>query len=159
MTAASADLTRLASDLRLAGLSATAAAGAVVSATAQQVQALAQQKAPFKTGRLRESITVSQPAPNRAVIGPTVEYGAYQEFGTASRGEFGGSPYVILPKRAPRLVFTIDGKRIHAKKVVHPGVRARPYMRPALVEALGTAARTLAEDGQLLITVGPKAVA
>lgn len=40
--------------------------------------------------------------------------------------EFGG---IIVPRRAPYLVFKVNGKTVRTKRVVMP---ARPYLRPAV---------------------------
>ena len=158
MTAASADLTALARDLSAASrMGIQAAAARVVGETAQRVQAIAQAKAPFRTGKLRTSIGIRQDSPFQAQIGPSVVYGPYQEFGTGSRGEFGGAPYEIRPKKPNGLlVFQVDGRTVFARKVTHPGVPPHPYMRPAAVEALGPAAGELAAAGALLITRGQR---
>jgi hypothetical protein len=48
-------------------------------------------------------------------------YAVYVEHNTGKYGP-GGRPYVILPKRPNgRLVFYIDGRKIVARKVMHPG--------------------------------------
>jgi len=157
--AASADLSALAADLAAAGQGIEKAAELVVASTAQKVQALAIAKAPRLTGKLAASITIRWEGKTTAIIGPQVKYGEYQEFGTASRGEFGGQPYVIRPKTAGGvLAFKINGRTIITKQVTHPGVKAQPFMRPALQEALGPMAERLAQTGALLITRGPKAV-
>lgn len=58
---------------------ALAAAGEIVSSDAKA-------NAPVKTGRLRQSI-VSIVEGNEAIIGPTVNYGTYVEFGTGAKGD------------------------------------------------------------------------
>jgi phage gpG-like protein len=112
--------------------------------------------APVKTGRLRETITAHKTGPLTAVIGPQVPYGAYQEFGTATRGEFGGSVYEIRPKRPGGwLRFEVDGKVVFAKVVHHPGIAPRPYMRPALERIITPFGQSLAELGGTFIVYGP----
>jgi len=158
MTAASADLRQLAQDLRAAtGTPLDMAAAEVVRRAAVRVQASAMQFAPVATGALKNSITIRFDTPTSATIGPGVEYGPYQEFGTGSRGEFPGAPYEIRPKNASALSFTVDGKRVVTQKVVHPGVRAKRYMRRAVKEALEPLTADLAATGALLITKGPNA--
>ena len=155
MTAASADLRSLAADLAYASNEGIQkAAGQVIHDTAIRVQASAQAFAPVRTGRLRDSISVTFTSITSATIGPGVPYGVYQEFGTASQGEFGGAPYVIKPRYANRLVFKVDGKWVSAKQVVHPGVKPQAYMRKGLKEALGPAVEELQDQGALLITQG-----
>lgn len=120
-----------------------------------KIEALAKAKAPFKTGALKSSIT-HQASQESLTISADVPYSAYQEFGTASRGEFGGSPYDITPKKGKYLVFYVNGKKVVTKKVRHPGVPAHPYLRPAVTEAFGELFDKLAERGQAMILKGPK---
>jgi HK97 gp10 family phage protein len=155
MTAASADLRSLAANLAHAsGEGIQKAAAEVIRDTAEKVQNFAVELAPKKTGALSRSIMITYVSPLEAHIGPTLFYGVFQEFGTASRGEFGGAPYKIRPKRAERLTFQIDGTWISTKEVTHPGIPPHPYMRPALEQAIGPAAGELARKGALLITKG-----
>lgn len=157
MSAASADLTALASDLRQAGDDATKMAHQLLAETAGTVQSLAAAKAPRKKGTLSNSISVRWEGDLTAVIGPTVPYGVFQEFGTGERGEFPGDAYEIRPRKASVLRFTVGGRTVYAKVVHHPGVAPHPFMRPAAQEALGPLAEKLAEQGALSITKGPKA--
>lgn len=155
MDAATADLRQLSANLAAAsGGNFTATAAQLVRNAAVAVQQDAQSRAPRRTGTLASSIAIAFTGPLTAIIGPKVAYGAFQEFGTASRGEFHGSPYVILPKRGRYLVFEVKGQKVFAKKVVHPGIPHHPYMRPAVAnqlqimgEALGSQAATLVIAG------------
>lgn len=157
MAAASADLRALADDLAFAaGVGPEKAAERLIAQTALQVQALAQGKAPRNTGKLSASIHVTWISKTDVIIGPSVPYGVYQEFGTASRGEFPGQAYEIRPKAKPYLVFQVQGRTVVARKVIHPGVKAKPFMRPAVMEALEPFTDRLAAAGQLLITKGPR---
>ena len=115
---------------------------------------LAAEKAPVDTGALKQSIsyTVNE---DRLVIEVKAKYGMFQEFGTASRGEFGGQPYKIKPKNGKYLVFKVKGKTVFAKEVIHPGVKAQPFLRPAVTESLGPLFDKLAERGQASILKGP----
>lgn len=158
MSAASADLRSLAADLAYAsGEGIARAAAETVRSYAGAIQQLARQYAPVSTGRLRDSIIVTFTSATQAVIGPTVDYGAYQEFGTGSRGEFPGGPYVIRPRNARALAFKVDGHLVVTKEVHHPGVPPVAYMRRATVAALDPMAAELAERGALLVTLGPRA--
>lgn len=157
MTAASADLRELASDLAYAsGTGIEKAAIDLITDVAMKVQQFAAAAAPRDTGKLSASIAITWVDRLTAVIGPTVFYGVYQEFGTGSRGEFPGHIYEIRPKSKPYLVFKVNGKTVVARVVHHPGVRAKPYMRPAAQQALQPFAGQLADRGQLLITKGPR---
>ena len=71
-------------------------------------------------------------------IGPNpniAPYGSYVEFGT--------KPHDIVPGPGRVLVFTMNGQKIFARKVHHPGTKAQPYVEPAFqawVDSLGTMA-------------------
>jgi HK97 gp10 family phage protein len=138
-SAAAADLTRLAADLSAAsGQTMMESAQQIIQQAAQQVQAEAQTRAPVKSGRLRDSISIKYPGPFQAVIGPNVNYAVYQEFGTGTRGEFPTAMYEIKPKKPGGvLAFTVNGTKVFTRKVRHPGIKARPFMRPAFQAALG----------------------
>lgn len=155
-----ADLTALAGDLAAAsGINITQAAQQVIQNSAQEVQSAAQAAAPVKTGALRDSISISYPEPLTAIIGPKVEYGVYQEYGTGSRGEFPGSPYEIRPKKpGGYLVWKSRNGRVFARKVVHPGVRGKAYMRKGFTRAFGDRmVDQLLKAGLAAITKGPNA--
>lgn len=155
MTAASADLTALARDLEAAsGQGIERAAAEVVREYAGQVQAQAMAYAPVRTGALRDSITVRFDGANSATIAPGVPYGPYQEFGTGTQGEFPSGYYEIRPRNAAALSFVVDGKRVVTRRVKHPGVKPRRYMRRAVEKVLGPMAAELARRGALLITKG-----
>lgn len=153
--AATADLTSLINDLEQAGRLIDNRADKLLDNYAQEVQAQAQAKVPRDTGKLSNSITVQRPSQLVRIIGPTVPYGVYVEFGTGSRGEFPGKPYEIKPKNKPYLIFQLNGKTVYAKKVTHPGIKAQPYMRPAVLAALEPFTGKLLSTGALLITKGP----
>ena len=94
----------------------------------------ARHNAPAVTGTLRDSIGY-EIVGDRAVLFATAPYAPYVEYGTGSRGEFPTGPYEIRPRRAQALRFEIGGRTVFAKKVVHPGVRSRPFLRPAMEHA------------------------
>ena len=110
--------------------------------------------APKKTGYLSNSIRIT-PGSMKVTIGPDASYGVYQEFGTATRGEFPGPVYLIRPVRAKKLAFQINGKWIFTTLVKHPGIPPRPYMRPALQQALSPFGQKLADLGVTQIVKGP----
>lgn len=68
----------------------SAAARPLVSAEVKKatlaVQAQAQAKVPVKTGTLRRSITSQFPTDLSGIVGPSVEYGKFVEFGTRRMG-------------------------------------------------------------------------
>lgn len=147
--AATIDLNNLAKDLNGAAANVDSVVAGLIRNAAYDLQRDAQQRAPIRTGALRSSIQVSFRGPLYAEIGPSVFYGVFQEFGT--RG-----PYEIRPKRPGGvLVFTVNGTRVVTKKVTHPGLDARPYMRPAaqdiaadLTDKTGSAGVQLIINGQ-----------
>ncbi len=158
MPAGSADIRALAQ--RLSNASNTGiekAAADVVRVYAEKVKTLAQTKAPVKNGTLKYSIVVTYVNALKAEIGPSVFYGKYQEFGTGTRGEFPTGMYQIKPKSGKYLTFKVNGQWVRTKVVNHPGIPARPFMRPALQEALGDFSEELAKAGALQITKGPGA--
>lgn len=154
MTAATADLTKLSLRLSQSKTRVEKTAADLIHGAATEVQALAQSNAPYKTGRLRQSIQVRFETPTKAVIGPSVPYGAYQEFGTGTRGEFKGSEYVIKPKNGKMLHFKANGKWVSAKIVHHPGIPAHPYMRPAVQKVIDQLGPDLAKSVALKIVSG-----
>ncbi len=121
-----------------------------------QIQEIARTKAPVKSGALRDSITYT--VENATLtLDAAVDYATYQEFGTGSRGEFPGKPYKIRPKKpGGKLVFKVKGKTVFAKEVTHPGVRPQPFLRPAVMEAMGPLLDKLADKGQAMIVKGPR---
>ena len=87
-----------------------------------------------RTGNLARSIEAIPARIEGAVIEGSVQggggvafYGKFQEYGT--RG-----PYTILPKNAQALRFFIEGKLIFAKKVIHPGLKERSFMRSTFTD-------------------------
>jgi HK97 gp10 family phage protein len=153
MTAAFADLSRIANNLAYAsGEGSQKVASKVIHDYAERLRAEAQTMAPVKTGTLRDSITIHYDGPLKATIGPEVVYGSFQEFGTKG-------PYEIKPKKSSGvLVFQAGGKTVYARRVMHPGVKAHPYMRPALEKILGEEAKQMAKDGALVIAKGKGAL-
>jgi HK97 gp10 family phage protein len=98
------------------------------------IQNAAKQKAPKLTGTLSRSIhmeATDKPGTLAAIkIGTDVKYAAIHEFGG-----------IIVPKDAKMLHFFIGNEEIFAKSVHMP---ARPYLRPAMDEQKGAAARDTA---------------
>lgn len=75
----------LGGDLARAAATTGSLAGKVVAKTAHDIEADAKQLAPVDTGFLRNSISTSISGSAAAVtaeVGPTAEYGVYQELGT-----------------------------------------------------------------------------
>lgn len=115
------------SELRAVGVRLTGAApriGAAASAAlrkvAHDIEADAKALAPVDTGALRSSISTSVSGDGRnggmtAEIGPTVEYGIYQEYGTSTQP---GTPFMgpAFDRRIPG--FTEAIAQITAREVL-----------------------------------------
>ena len=87
---------------------------------ADRTEEVMYEKAPERTGRLKKSIRKIV-KPNKAVIGPTVPYAIYVEYGTR--------PHEIRPVRARALRFEVEGRVVFAARVLHPGTRPQPFVR------------------------------
>ncbi len=77
-----------------------------------------------RSGNLRDSVHVERQGPFQVSVvqdDAAAPYGPMQELGVPH-------PWVILPKSARALRFEIGGKVFFAKRVVHPGLEARPFM-------------------------------
>ena len=59
--------------------------------------------------------------------GAEVDYAAVQEYGIYHT-------FTIAPFNKKMLSFVLNGKRVFAKMVTHPGLKQRPYMRHGLQE-------------------------
>lgn len=149
MSAASADLRSLAMALdRASHQGIQSAAVQVVRDGAVRVQHTAQILAPKRTGALAASITVVFTTATRAVVGPQLKYGVFQEFGTQG-------PYIIKPRRPDGLlVFEVNGKTVFARQVTHPGLKPHSFMVPALEQVVNQMAAELGVAGAQLITYG-----
>lgn len=91
-----------------------------------KIHELATINCPVDKGFLRASLIMNPTSPgyDHYIVADGVTYGIDVEFGT--------SPHIIRPIKRKALRFTIDNKTIFAKKVMHPGTEAQPFMRPAL---------------------------
>lgn len=84
------------------------------------IASVMREKAPVKTGFLRDSI-VTRRAPDTVSVGPTASYASFVEFGTR--------PHIIYPVTANVLAFEVGGKTVFAKHVNHPGFPGRFFVR------------------------------
>lgn len=88
-----------------------------------------------RTGNLRSS-----QAPPRIVVSGSSIKGVIEN--TASYAIFvheGTRPHTIEPRRVKVLTgWTFNGAPVFAKKVNHPGTKARPWLRVSLSEVAGT---------------------
>lgn len=83
MSVDSSELNRLTADLRTTPVKAVRRVQAVIAKGAADIAAEAQRLAPVDTGMLRSSIGYDLLSGGlTAVVGPTVSYGAFVEFGT-----------------------------------------------------------------------------
>ena len=89
------------------------------------VQNEARRRVPVKTGRLRSSIVSRAEGAGRSVgyvIGTNVVYAAAIEYGL--------DEFDIFPKNKKALYW--PGAAHPVAKVHHPGIKAQPYLRPAI---------------------------
>lgn len=106
------------------------------------IEGAAKELVPVDTGRLRASIT-SVADHHRAVIAPTVTYGAHVEYGTRPHWP----PLAALQPWARRHGFPAGraGAYLVALAISRHGTKPRPYMEPATKSSLAEI-RGLAED-------------
>lgn len=141
-----ADFSELAKDLQAAADNAQTSVMQMLNTYAVEIQAYAQQYAPVLTGKLRANIRIVR-SPGKFVIGvdpEEVDYGGYQEYGTKG-------PYEIVAKNKKALAFTYGGRVVLVKKVHHPGIKAHPYIRPALARVIDELGPAAAKVGVTLI--------
>lgn len=85
---------------------------------------------PWDTGNLRASHTMEvrrlKKGQVRGRVSTRVKY--------ALPVHEGSGPYVIRPKKKKALKFKIGGRTVIVKKVNHPGVASRPWLRRAMTE-------------------------
>ena len=79
----------------------------------------------YLTGALSNSITSKHNA-LKATVTVGKDYGVFVEEGTRA--------HIIKPKNKSFLRFYIGGNPVFAKKVNHPGTKAKPFLEPALKE-------------------------
>lgn len=77
--------------------------------------------------------TVASGKKVRVDIGPDKKHWYHRFF------EFGADRHEIKPKRAKRLRFEIGDVFVFARAVQHPGMAAKPFLRPAMDEHQGQA--------------------
>lgn len=105
----------------------------------------AQERVPRRTGNLARTIRVAEVDEQRQSVRVTA--GGSRDIGYAAAVEFGTRPHVIVPRRRKALAWG-GARRLSgslrsgakptnfAKRVNHPGTRARPYLRPGAEQAL-----------------------
>ena len=85
------------------------------------VETACKEECPVDTGLLRSSIAATQISDTEVEISPSASYASFVEFGTAA--------HEITPTNAKVLAFKSGGKMVFAKKVMHPGTPANPFMK------------------------------
>lgn len=117
---------------------------------------LAETKIRAPENKIKQALSIRQKKAGRGQIireiyikqrkGMDTFYAKFFEFGTASyytgKGRTVGKPYMI-PKKKKSKVLKI-GSNFVRKKVMHPGVKPRPFLRPALDIKSAEAVRTVA---------------
>jgi phage gpG-like protein len=94
-----------------------------------------------RTGTLRSSINTQvtdTAAEVSASVGTNVFYGRIQEYGVARS-------WLIEARNAKMLAFTVGGKKVFARRVTHPPLPERSFLRSALAEMQGTIEEGLKE--------------
>lgn len=135
--AATADLTQLVRDLRYAAQNVDRSSEEILDDVAELTYTLMIQYAPKRSGRLASAIRIIKNPGRREVTAVGVPYDVFQEYGTATRGEFPTKAYEIVPKQAGgRLTFQIGDRWVSTTRVIHPGIPPHPFARPAAREAL-----------------------
>jgi HK97 gp10 family phage protein len=104
---------------------------------ADQTEAIMFFEAPWKSGKLAQSI-VKQVDNLEASVGPLVPYAGFVETGT--------SPHEIRPIRARVLAFKgSEGKMVFAPVVHHPGTKANPFRHRTLEQVEKKASTVFAD--------------
>jgi len=114
--------------------------GKFLRRSGERIAELMREKAPVRTGRLRQSITVRLET-EKVTVGPAVPYAPYVEYGT--------KPHIIRPVNAKALAFEVGGTTVFAKLVRHPGFAGRFFARGAYEQFMTEApeyARELMEN-------------
>lgn len=105
----------------------------------------AKERVSRRTGNLDRTIRVAEVDEQRQSV--RIVAGGTRQVGYARYVEFGTRPHVILPRRAKVLAWG-GARRLSgslrrgasatsfARRVNHPGTRARPYLRPGAEQAL-----------------------
>ena len=108
-----------------------------LEALAEYCAEVMRQEAPEVTGELKNSIIVEKIGELTYVVGPTVEYSIYVEYGTG--------PHIIEPRHARALRFETEEGIVFAKRVRHPGTPPNPFVHRAAEETIHNAAQIIDE--------------
>lgn len=158
---AAVELGEFAADLAAAsGMNIVEASQKVVRDAAVQTLQLAQVYAPSRSGQLRESIRIDYDRGGlSATVAPHAPHAAYVEFGTGLHNELlppgMRKPYIIEPKKPGGVLrFQVGGTTVFTKRVIHPGIKAQPYMRPAADRVADAFATGIQNAGAKVIVEG-----
>lgn len=95
-----------------------------------QSEKLTGQVLKVRTGRLRSSINTEiedSGSEVAASVGTNVSYGKIHEYGV-------GRSWLVEARNAKALRFTVGGRTVFARRVVHPPLPERSFLRSALAE-------------------------
>jgi HK97 gp10 family phage protein len=109
----------------------------VLEALAEHCAESMRQEAPEITGALKSSIIVEKMDELTYIVGPTIDYSIYVEYGT--------KPHLILPRYARALRFETEDGIVFAKKVYHPGSAPNPFVRRAAEDTIHNAGQIISE--------------
>lgn len=117
-----------------------------VELTANEVKKKEQDNAPVKTARLKGSIDYKGPEIKlnniQATVGTNVKYAQVQEFGSKSYGITVRNKKVLANKKT---------RQIFGRKVNHPGVKGRFFMKKALEESKGYMEKAVSDAVQKVL--------
>ena len=97
----------------------------------RQIANQARADVPVLTGNLGRTIrerSITQPAP--LIVEGGVDAGG-RDAPYAPFVHQGTRPHVIMPRNARALRFEVGGRTVFARRVNHPGTRARPFLKNA----------------------------
>ncbi len=80
------------------------------------------------TGRLLAGVQTVQTGPYTGHLFATAPYSGYVDGGTR--------PHIITAKSGGVLSFVMNGKRVFARSVKHPGTSPRPFVKPAMAAGI-----------------------
>ena len=115
------------------------------------IKTAAKARAPRKSGTLRKAIAVRR-VPRRLAVEVYVRAGRSEKNDGwyAHIIERGAKAHTIVPYKNRKKVLA-DGGKVFGKRVRHPGVRARPFMAPAINAAARQAVEKIGERLSVLI--------
>jgi hypothetical protein len=128
------DLQAFTRDLEAAGANVDPLLGAAVTNSVNRVQSEARSRAAHRTGTLQRSIQTEVQGTKGEVM-VEEKYGIWIEEGTGIYGPE-GRPIEIVPTSKKALAFMIGGAPVIVKRVMSPGMKARPFFGPGIDASL-----------------------